>query len=150
MSRRNEENMNRLLDYLAVLIGAGIGFLYGEINGMFYALLSLCVLDYVTGLMSAIKEHNLSSKIGYIGIMRKVGIFTLVSVGHLVDNYIIKGGNVFMSMVILYYAANEGISICENAQRLGLPLPKKLVNILKQVREENDDDDSEKDNPEKK
>ena len=116
--------------------------MFGDLNGMFYALLVLCILDYITGVMVAIKEHNLSSRIGYIGIMRKIGIFIMVSVGHLVDNHIIKGGNVFMSACTLYYAANEGISICENAEKLGLPLPKKLLRILRQVKEESDDDEN--------
>ena len=130
--------MNKsLIEYLSIAIGAAIGFMFGDLNGMFYALLVLCILDYITGVMVAIKEHNLSS---YIGIMRKIGIFIMVSVGHLVDNQIIKGGNVFMSACTLYYAANEGISICENAEKLGLPLPKKLLRILRQVKEESDDD----------
>lgn len=134
--------MNKsLIEYLSIAIGAAIGFMFGDLNGMFYALLVLCILDYITGVMVAIKEHNLSSRTGYIGIMRKIGIFIMVSVGHLVDNHIIKGGNVFMSACTLYYAANEGISICENAEKLGLPLPKKLLRILRQVKEESDDDD---------
>ena len=128
-----------LWEYLACAIGASIGFLYGDINGLFLALVALCTLDYITGVMVAIKRHKLNSKAGCTGIMKKIMIFMLVSVAHLIDANIIKDGNVFMSMTILYYACNEGISILENAKRLGLPVPKRLELILEQVRDENDD-----------
>lgn len=137
--------MNKsVIDYLAIVFGAAIGFMYGDLNGLFYALIALCTLDYITGVMVAIKNHELSSRVGYVGIMRKVGIFILVCVGHLVDMYIINGGNVFMSAVSLYYAANEGISITENSEKLGLPVPKKLSRLLKQVKDDADEDKEEK------
>lgn len=143
-------NGKTLLEYLACTVGAAIGFLYGDINGMFLALVALCTLDYITGVMVAIKRRRLSSKVGRAGILKKLAIFMLVSVAHLIDAHIIHNGNVFMSMTILYYACNESISILENAKRLGLTVPKRLERILEQVRDDNDKPEKEKDNQKNK
>ena len=133
-----------LINYLSIAIGAGLGFLFGELNGLFFALAALCTLDYITGIMVAIKRKKVSSRIGYNGILKKMAIFILVSVAHLIDMYIVQSGSVFMSMTMLYYAANESISILENSEKLGLPVPKKLKRILEQVKSDNDDDDDNK------
>ena len=71
-------NGKLLMEYLACTVGAAIGFLYGDINGMFLALVALCTLDYITGVMVAIKRHKLNSKAGCTGIMKKITIFMLV------------------------------------------------------------------------
>ena len=133
-----------LFSYLTVCIGALIGFLYGEFTGMLKALIILCTFDYVTGVMVAVKRHRVSSKKGYQGIFKKVCIMILISIAHLVDVHVIKSGNVFMSMTTLYYISNESISVLENCDKLGLPIPEKLRKILEQVR-----NDSDKDSPSK-
>ena len=130
-----------LISYLAATIGAAIGFLYGEINDMFYALIALVILDYLTGVMVAVYKHKVSSKVGFKGIMKKFCIFVLVSVAHLIDTHITHTGNVFMCLTMFFYSANECISILENAEKLGLPVPEKLKNILEQVKSENDKGD---------
>lgn len=76
------------------------------------------------------------------GIAKKVMILVLVAVGHILDVYVLGGGVVCRSAVIGFYIANEGISILENAGNLGIPLPKKLVAVLQQLKKDNDKEDS--------
>ena len=95
-------------------------------------------MDYITGLISAYIDKNISSSIGFKGIAKKVFIMALVAVGHILDTYIIGDSAVFRSAVIGFYLANEGISILENAGKIGLPLPKKLVDVLAQLKNEED------------
>ena len=82
-------------------------------------------------------NKNLSSEVGFKGIAKKVVILLLVAVGNILDIYILGGGAVCRSTVIGFYLANEGISILENAGNLGIPLPKKLVSVLKQLKNDN-------------
>ncbi len=133
--------MDKFFQSVFALVGALCGFLWGELNGLFYALIAFIVLDYISGLAVACVRKNLSSEIGFKGIAKKVLILILVAVGHLLDAHILGGGSVCRSAVIGFYIANEGISILENAGNLGLPLPKKLIDILKQLKEEDGEND---------
>ena len=119
-------------------IGAVIGFLYGEIMGLFIAIIALMALDYITGVLCGIAAKALSSEVGFKGLVKKLMILVIIAVGHLVDTYIIGTGSALMTAVILFFAANEGISILENAARLGLPIPRKLRDILEQLNKEDD------------
>ncbi len=119
--------------------GALIGFLYGEIIGLFIAMIALMALDYITGIFCAVSTKTLSSETGFRGLVKKLVILVIIAVGHLVDAYIIGTGSAFMTAVILFFAANEGISILENAALLGLPVPEKLRNALEQLKDKEDD-----------
>lgn len=123
------------------VIGAVIGFLYGEITGLFIAIIALMALDYVTGILCGIAAKALSSEVGFRGLVKKLMVLVIIAVAHLVDYYIIGTGSALMTAVILFFAANEGISILENAAKLGLPIPKKLRDILEQLRKDDDHDD---------
>ena len=102
-------------------------------DGFLYALVALMVADYITGVMCAIVEKKLSSEIGFKGIFKKVLIFILVGVGHLIDTNLIGDGSVLRTAIIFFYCSNEGVSMLENAGRLGLPIPEKLKDILVQL-----------------
>jgi len=91
--------------------------------------------------MCAISEKKLSSKVGFKGICRKVLIFTLVGVANIIDVQVISTGSVFRSAVIFFYLSNEGISLLENAAHLGLPIPKKLKEVLEQLHNRIEEDD---------
>ena len=121
-------------------VGAVIGYLYGEITGLFIAIIALMALDYITGILCGIAAKALSSETGFRGRVKKLMILVIIAVGHLVDNYIIGAGSALMTAVILFFAANEGISILENAAKLGLPIPQKLKEILDQLKEKDIDD----------
>ncbi len=114
-------------------IGGWIGYFVGGVDGLMTALLVLMVLDYVTGIMCAIVDKQLSSAIGFKGIFKKVLIIILVGIAHIVDMYVIRNGEALRSAVICFYMSNEGVSVLENAGRLGLPIPEKLKAILSQL-----------------
>ncbi|HEL1818058.1 TPA: phage holin family protein [Streptococcus suis] len=117
------------------MIGGLIGSLFGELDGILYALLVFIIIDYLTGIFSAVVEKQLSSSIGFRGIFKKIAILFLVSLGHMIDTAIIKQGGTIRTMVIFFYLSNEGLSILENTVRIGLPIPEKLQAILKQINE---------------
>ncbi|WP_424694958.1 phage holin family protein [Granulicatella adiacens] len=129
------------LDLRGVLsiIGGLLGGFLGEMDGLMYVLICFIVLDYITGVLSAIDQRCLSSAVGFKGIARKIIIFVLVGVANILDIYILGHASVLRAAVIFFYISNEGISILENASHLGLPVPQKLQSVLRQLhqKEEN-------------
>ncbi|MPN30608.1 hypothetical protein SDC9_178079 [bioreactor metagenome] len=115
-------------------IGGWLGWLLGGWDGFLYALVAFVVTDYLTGLMAAAVEKKLSSEVGFRGIFKKILIFMLVGIGSILDRQIIGDGSVLRTAVIFFYISNEGISIIENAGRIGLPIPQKLKDILEQLK----------------
>ena len=131
--------MNKVIQLISAIGAAVCGFLFGQMDGLMYALIAFMALDYLTGVLVAAAQKELSSKVGFKGIAKKVISLALVAVGHILDTHVLGGGAVCRSAVSGFYIANEGISILENAAELGLPLPKKLVDVLKQLRDDDDD-----------
>ena len=119
-------------------LGGYIGYFLGGWDGFLYALVAFVVIDYLTGLMVAILERKLSSEVGFRGIFTKVLIFALVGIANVVDAELIKTGSAIRTAVIFFYLSNEGISIFENAGKIGLPIPEKLRVILAQLNKESD------------
>ena len=100
-------------------------------------LVGVVVLDYITGVLVAIFQKKLSSEIGYKGLAKKMMIFLLVYLACLVEQA--TGTDVLRLIVILFYVANEGISILENAGKLGVPYPDVLKNILLQLKKQGEE-----------
>ena len=123
-------------------IGGWLGWFLGGCDGLLYALLAFVVIDYLTGVLCAIADQKLSSAVGFRGICKKIVIFVLVGVGHILDTQIIGSGSILRTAVIFFYLSNEGVSLLENASHLGLPIPTKVKDVLKQLHdraEEGDD-----------
>lgn len=120
-------------------IGGGIGWYLGGVDGFMYALITFIVIDYLTGLMVAVLEHKLSSDVGFRGIFKKVLIFALVGIGNMIDVYLIGEGSAVRTAIIFFYVSNEGISIVENAAKVGLPVPQKLLDVLAQIKSKGDE-----------
>lgn len=125
-------------------LGGFLGWFLGGADGFLYALIAFVVIDYITGVMCAIADKSLSSSIGFKGICRKVLIFALVGVGHILDTQVVGNGSVMRTAVIFFYISNEGVSLIENAVHLGLPVPQKLKDVLEQLHERGEKEDSEK------
>ena len=115
------------------VIGGWMGYFLGGLDGLMIALVIFVVLDYVTGIMCAIADKKLSSSVGFKGICRKVLIFLLVGVAHIVDLHVVGSGSALRGAVVCFYLSNEGVSMLENAAHLGLPVPEKLKVILEQL-----------------
>ena len=95
------------------VVGGWLGYFLGGWDGFLYALLTFVVIDYITGLMCAVLDKKLSSEVGFRGIFKKVLIFSLVAIGHIIDKNVIGDGSVIRTAVIFFYLSNEGISILE-------------------------------------
>ena len=119
-------------------LGGFLGWFLGGFDGFLYALVAFVVIDYITGVMMAALEKRLSSEVGAKGIFKKVLIFALVGIAHIVDSHIIGDGSVVRTAVIFFYLSNEGVSILENSSKIGLPIPEKLKDVLFQLREKED------------
>ena len=130
-----KELVNTIQMIVAVL-GGYIGYFLGGWDGFLYALVAFVVIDYITGLMVAVLETRLSSEVGFRGIFKKVVLFSLVSVGHIIDSRLIQSEGVIRTAVIFFYLSNEGISILENTAKIGLPIPEKLKAVLEQLNQE--------------
>lgn len=114
-------------------VGGWLGWFLGGCDGLIYAMLIFVVIDYVTGIMCAIVDKKLSSAVGFKGIFKKILIFAMIGIGHILDTYVIQTGAVLRTAVIFFYIANEGLSLVENAAYLGLPIPEALKSVLEQL-----------------
>ena len=95
------------LQAVIAVLGGGIGWFLGGLDGFLFALVSFIAIDYITGVMCAIINKNLSSNIGAKGIFKKMFIFALVGIGHTVDMYLIGDGKVIRTAVIFFFLSNE-------------------------------------------
>lgn len=127
--------------FIFAAVGGWLGWFLGGCDGILYALIAFVVVDYITGVMCAILDKRLSSRVGFKGICKKVLIFALVGMGHILDTHIIGTGSVLRTAVIFFYISNEGVSLLENATYLGLPVPQKLKLILEQLHNRSEKED---------
>ena len=114
-------------------VGGWLGYFLAGCDGLLYALVAFVVIDYITGVMCAIINRELSSAVGFKGIFRKVLIFLLVGIANIIDVQVIGTGAVLRTAVIFFYISNEGVSLLENAGHLGLPIPEKIKTVLEQL-----------------
>jgi len=128
------KDLNNILQMVFAVLGGFFGWFIGGWDGFLYSLIVFVVVDYLTGVMAALVEKKVSSEVGFRGIFKKVLIFMLVGIGHVIDKHIIGDGGALRTAVIFFYISNEGISIIENACRIGLPVPEKLRDILEQIK----------------
>ena len=126
--------MDRWDAYKAVIAagGATTSYLFGGWSALLGILLAFVAADYLTGMLAAGVEGKLCSAVGMRGIAKKVCIFVIVAVTHLVDQAI-GDAHFFRDVTIFFYLANELLSITENVGRIGLPIPdiiKQAVEVL--------------------
>ena len=136
--------MDKFTEFFKLIFGGIVtavsGFL-GGMDGIMYALIAFISIDYITGVAVAVKQKKLSSEVGFWGLVRKVCIIALVGVAHFVDVYVMHTGDIFRTAIALYYIGNEGVSLLENMGNLGVPLSKKLKDVLEQLKNDNDKED---------
>ncbi|GIN38371.1 phage holin family protein [Heyndrickxia oleronia] len=124
--------MDKTFKSIITVLGAVVGYLWGW-SPLLPILLVFVVLDYVSGMLASAVEGKLSSQIGFKSIPKKIMIFFLVAIGHLIDG-LLGDNHMFRDAVIFFFLSNELLSIIENSGRMGLPIPSiltKAVDILK-------------------
>lgn len=112
-------------------------YLVGGIDIAMKSLLIVIVIDYITGVMSAIYNKELNSNIGLKGILKKFSYLIIVSLSVILDRIVGDTGAI-RTLIIYFFVANDGISIVENIGKMGVPLPKKLTEVLEQLRNKGD------------
>ena len=110
---------------IAGIIGL-LGWFFGGLDGYLQVLITFSVIDYITGICKAGITGKISSQEAFKGIARKLTMFLFVGIAHLIDAQLLDKETFFRVPVILFYIGNEGISIIENAEKLGVPIPKFL------------------------
>ena len=130
-----------LCQFLFTAAGGWLGYFLGGCDGLLLALVLFAVADYITGVMCAMADKKLSSEVGLKGICRKVIIFMLVGIAHIIDVNVIAIGSVLRTAVIFFYLSNEVVSLLENAGHLGLPIPEKLKIVLEQLHDRSEKSD---------
>ena len=127
--------MNKVQLMLSVLGGAVLGAL-GECDMLLKVLVGFVAVDYISGVVLAIKNRKLNSRVGFIGLCKKAMIFLVVFLAHLLDN--VTGIGAIRSMAVMFYISNEGISILENLGKLDIKYPAKLKEVLEQLEDKNE------------
>ena len=129
--------MKVTINYITSTILTTIIYYLGGLDTAMKTLLILMLLDYITGLCKAIINKRLNSIIGAKGIIKKVGYLVIVALAFLLDKIIGDTGSI-RNLVVYFFVANEGISIVENWGTIGLPLPKKIIEVLEQIKRESE------------
>ena len=122
------------------VIGGGLVYLLGGWDNFLMALVTLMCIDYVTGILKGLYKKELSSKTGMQGIIKKVYILSIVCIAVVCERI---GIPTVREMTIVFFVANEALSILENAGQMDLPIPETLKNALSQLREHKDPIESE-------
>ena len=134
--RELKKNMEKLFNNLSMVIGTVGGVIVYWLGGwdiLLKTILFLAVVDYVTGILKAVHQNQLSSEIGFKGLLKKITMFIVIAVSFSMQK-LLNDTVPIREVVIMFYIANEGISLLENAAVLG-PVPEKLKNVLLQLRE---------------
>ena len=128
------------VDFLLGSIIGLAGWFFGGFDGFVKVLLTFAIIDYLSGLaVAAWIKHNISSSVGFKGISKKCLMFSFVGIAHILDKYMFGGSQAFRTAVALFYIGNEGLSIIENADALGVPFPKALKDKFLGLREHHED-----------
>lgn len=116
-------------------LGTAATYLWGGFDAVFLALVTLACLDYLTGWASAWVGGRLSSDTGRRGIAKKVGMFVVISVCHILDQLGGLGEPILRTVAIWWYIGNEALSVVENLGEIGVPIPGRLRQALAVLRD---------------
>lgn len=131
-------DLQGILASISVVLGTICSFCFGDVDVFLTTLIAMLVIDYITGLAAAYMNNELNSRIGFKGIIKKVLRLIIVAAAVQVDR--VTGAHGYIrNTVILFFIANEGISILENSGKCGVPIPKKFLEVLEQLQEKNNE-----------
>lgn len=129
--------MDKIILYVKItmsVVMSSLSFYFGGFDLLFNCLLTLVIIDYISGVLSAVCNKTLSSRTGFVGIIKKVCIFFVVAVSTIVGMF--TGIETIRDLTVSFYIVNESVSILENFGNIGVPLPMKLKEVLYQIKEE--------------
>lgn len=134
---------------LFVVITTGLSVYFNKIAIPVIVLIVAMLLDYCTGMAKSWKAGELSSKVGILGILKKLGYLAVVAVGAVVDwilqsAFVEAGIDLKISftcgmIITIWLIVNELISILENLKEIGVPLPKFIMTITSKLKSVTED-----------
>ena len=130
--------MKRFITEILIAIPSTILYLLGGWDIALKCLVIVMIIDYITGVMAAIFNKKVDSRIGLKGILKKFGYLCIVALSVILDTITGETG-VIRTLVIYFFVANDGISIIENIAKMGVPMPKKLIDVLEQLKKKGDE-----------
>ncbi len=144
--------MEKYFNHISIVIGIIGGFFASFFGGwdiLLKTILFLAIMDYVTGWIKGIYEKNLSSEVGFRGILKKIVMFIIIATSYHIQT-LLSNSIPVREVVIMFYIANEGLSLLENAA-IFIPIPERLKDILLQLRDKtiNKEDEEDKRKSEK-
>lgn len=129
------EKLFNVYSVVTAVVGGILAQIFGGFDVILKVLIVMIVLDYATGIIKGIYNKNLSSEIGWKGLLKKILTLIIVVMANVLQ--IALGDAVpLREVVIMFYIANEGISLLENAADI-IPLPEQLKSVLLQIRNKN-------------
>ena len=129
--------MKNFINFVTGTLATTLVYFLGGWDIALQLLISVIVLDYITGLFKAIYNKKINSSVGLKGIIKKIGYLIIVAVAVILDKIAGNTGAI-RTLVIYFFVANEGISILENWGGMGLPLPQKIFDVLEQLKNDNE------------
>lgn len=124
------------ISFIAAVIGGFIASLLGGWDGLLKTITVLMVLDFLSGWLKGLYTKSMSSEIGFRGIVKKVVVFMVIGGANAIQ-WLISGSVPLREIVIMFFIANEGLSLVENAAVM-IPIPQKFKDVLLQLRDKND------------
>ena len=127
--------MEKMFNFISVIGGLVGGFIVSLFGGWDVMILLFAILDYFTGILKAVYKKELSSAIGFKGIVKKIMVFVVIAVAYNVQR--MTGDTIpLREIVIVFFICNEALSILENAAEF-INIPQQLKDVLLQLRDKN-------------
>ncbi|WP_377864687.1 holin family protein [Bacillus sp. R86525] len=123
------DRIDVLLKAFVATFGGFCGYFLGGWDATVKILVTMAVIDYLTGMIAAGYNGELKSKVGFKGIAKKVVLFLLVGAATQADA-IVGTNSAIREATIFFFVRNELLSLLENAGRMGIPLPSALTNAV--------------------
>ncbi|WP_051620980.1 phage holin family protein [Paenibacillus sp. UNC451MF] len=98
----------------------------------------LMFVDYLTGVLGALKSKTLNSDVMFWGGVRKGIVFLVIALAGMCDQFVGGQAPIFRTLALYFYSGREGLSVIENLGVLGVPMPAALTQFLEQLRQKGD------------
>lgn len=131
--------MKITFDSIIAVLGTAFSYLLGGWDMALKVLITFIVIDYISGLMKAVYNKEVSSSIGYKGLLKKGSIFLVLIVANLLDLATNANAPIFRTMACYFYIANEGISVLENLSMMEVPIPTPIKDMLEKMKKDNNE-----------
>lgn len=133
--------MEKYFNVIVAILATFFTYIFGVWDLAMQVLIVFMTLDYGTGVLYAYLIGQLSSEVGFKGLVKKCMILVVVIIGVMLDRMLGNGTWMFRTLVCYFYIANEGISLLENVGNIGIPIPNKIRNALEQLNKDDEESD---------